>query len=77
MRTIRLFSFVLLIGVVSGSGGPGTSGRDADLAASAQAWQKAINSKDVDGLVSYFDDDATAFYPRSQPSMAKEGIRRD
>ena len=39
--------------------------------------KRAINSKDVAGLVSYFDDDATAFYPRSQPSLGKEGIRRD
>lgn len=77
MKMIRLLSFVLLIGVVSGSTGSRTSGRDADLAASAQAWQRAINSKDVSELVSYFDDDATAFYPRSQPSLGKEGIRKD
>lgn len=77
MKMIRPLSFVLLIGVVSGSTGPRTSGRDGDLAASAQAWQRAINSKDVNGLVSYFDNDATAFYPRSQPSLGKEGIRRD
>ena len=40
MKMTRLVSFVLLIGVVSGSTGPRTSGRDADLAESAQAWQK-------------------------------------
>lgn len=77
MKTIRRLLFVLLIAVASGSSGPGTSGRDADLAASAQAWQTAINSRDVAKLVSYFDDDAIAFYPRAQPSVGKEGIRRD
>ena len=74
---IRRFSFVLLIAIACGCSGPGTSSHDADLAASAQAWQRAMNAKDVNGLVSYFDDDATAFYPRSQPSLGKEGIRRD
>jgi uncharacterized protein (TIGR02246 family) len=77
MKMIRRLSVVLLIAVASGSSGPRTSGRDAGLAASAQAWQRAINSGDVNGLVSYFDDDATAFYPRSQPSLGKEEIRRD
>lgn len=74
---IRQLSFVLLVAVAFGSNGLGTSGHDTDLAASAQAWQTAINSRDVAKLVSYFDDDATAFYPRSQPSVGKEGIRRD
>ena len=77
MFTCRRRSFVLLIAVASGCSGAGTSGHDADLAASAHAWQRAINSKDVNGLVSYFDDDATAFYPRSQPSLGKGVIRRD
>jgi uncharacterized protein (TIGR02246 family) len=36
-----------------------------------------MNSRDVARFVSYFDDDAAAFYPRSQPSLGKEAIRRD
>ena len=36
-----------------------------------------MDAKDVNGLLSYFDDEATAFYPRPQPSLGKERIRRD
>ena len=72
---IRGLSLLLLIAVAPGSLNP--SGRDSGLAASAQGWQTAMNWGNVAKLVSYFDDDAIAFYPRSAPSIGKEGIRRD
>ena len=36
-----------------------------------------MDAKDVNKFASYFDEDASAFYPRSEPSLGKGEIRRD
>src|SRR5580704_7554410 len=51
------------------------SGQTSGLAEAVHAWQRATESGDVDRVVGAFDDDATAFYPRPQPSLGKEAIR--
>jgi ketosteroid isomerase-like protein len=86
MRWHGALVLLACVGCTRGGGGPSpgtpvspgcTSSTDTDLAVAAQAWQMAIDSKDVERLVSYFDVDATGFYPRSQPSLGRDAIRRD
>jgi uncharacterized protein (TIGR02246 family) len=71
-KLIILFPLLLVISAC-GQNAPSTD--TAALEARSDAWETALNAKDIDGLVNLYTDDARLLPPDGAMSSGKDGVR--
>lgn len=71
-KLFLVMPFLLIVAACNQAGGPGDP---SVITSRSDAWEEALNAKDVDGIVALYTSDARLMPPNAEMSIGQDGVR--